>query len=83
MTEQRVTCREFVEFLWKYLGDELSAEERSSFDAHLERCAKCVRYLQTYQDTIKLGKFALKESEEPVPDEVPEELVQAILSSRK
>ncbi len=77
-----MTCREFIEFLWKYVSDELPSEEREQFDYHLTRCPPCVRYLQSYQETIKIGKVALTPSEEPVPTEVPEDLIQAILSSR-
>lgn len=79
----RITCREFIEFLWQYLSDELSPEEREKFDDHLTRCAPCVRYLQSYQETVKIGKIALAPTAEPVPTEVPEELIQAILSSRE
>ncbi len=77
-----MTCREFIEFLWKYESDELSVEERERFDYHLTRCPPCVRYLQSYRETIKVGKVALAPSEEPVPADVPEDLIQAILSSR-
>lgn len=79
----RITCREFIEFLWQYLSDELSPEERERFDDHLTRCDPCVHYLQSYQETVKIGKLALKPTEEPVPTEVPEELIQAILASRE
>jgi anti-sigma factor RsiW len=77
-----MTCREFIEFLWQYVADELSSEERERFDYHLTRCDPCVRYLQSYKEKIKIGKVALTPSDEPVPTEVPEDLIQAILSSR-
>lgn len=77
-----MTCREFIEFLWQYLSDELSSEERERFDYHLTRCPPCVRYLQSYRETIQIGKVALTPSEEPVPAEAPEDLIQAILSAR-
>jgi hypothetical protein len=37
--------------------------------------------LKSYQETVKLGKAVFAHPEEPVPEEVPEELVQAILSA--
>ena len=77
-----MTCREFIEFLWKYESDELSSEEREQFDYHLTRCPPCVRYLQSYRETIKIGKVTLTLTEEPVPADVPEDLIQAILLSR-
>jgi anti-sigma factor RsiW len=78
-----MNCREFIEFLWQYLSAELSAEERAKFEAHLARCAPCVRYVQSYQETCRIGKLAFAPSEEPVPEEVPEELIQAILAARE
>jgi len=77
-----MTCREFVEFLWRYVDDELSKAERTTFDDHLAKCPHCVKYLQQYQDTIRMGKAAVITSTDPIPDEVPEELVQAILQAR-
>jgi anti-sigma factor RsiW len=77
-----MTCRTFIEFLTEYLEGELSPAEKAEFEAHLAECPWCVAYLQTYQETVRLGKAALAESETPVPPEVPEELIQAILAAR-
>ena len=77
-----MTCREFVEFLWRYTEDDLVPAERVAFDDHLARCPHCVKYLQSYQGTIRLEKVALAPSEETVPVEVPEDLIKAILASR-
>jgi anti-sigma factor RsiW len=77
-----MTCREFVEFLWRYIDNELPQAERTTFDDHLAKCPHCVKYLQQYQDTIRIGKAAVVASTDPVPAEVPEDLIQAILHSR-
>jgi len=77
-----MTCREFVEFLWRYFDGDLSPVERSTFDRHLAECPECTRYLQQYQDSVRIGKAVLVDDDAPVPAEVPEELVQAILKSR-
>lgn len=77
-----IYCREFVEFLSDYLDRALSPEQKAAFDAHLAVCPPCVAYLKTYQQTVQLGKNAFKSLDEPVPVEVPEELVRAILSAR-
>ena len=76
------TCREWIEFLWRYESGELSHTERATCDAHLARCQPCVRYLQSYEETTTLGRSVFATPEGPVPDDVPEELVQAILSAR-
>ena len=77
-----MTCREFIEFLWQYLSEELSPAQRARFAEHLSRCAPCVRYLKSYEETVKLGKAVFTHPEDLVPTDVPEELVQAILSAR-
>jgi hypothetical protein len=79
----RITCREFIEFIGQYLSNDLTMEEREKFEFHLTHCPPCVRYLHSYRETIKIGRIALAPTEEPIPTEVPEELIQAILSSRE
>lgn len=78
-----LTCRDFVEFLDDYLSGALAPDRLVPFNAHLSQCPSCVSYLKTYRATIDLGRAALSRSEEPVPKEVPEELVRAILETRK
>ncbi|MBM4256001.1 MAG: hypothetical protein FJ147_08905 [Deltaproteobacteria bacterium] len=77
-----MTCREFVEFLWCYIDNDLSPVERATFDEHLAKCPDCVKYLQQYQATTRIGKAVEVSSSEPIPSDVPEDLVQAILKSR-
>jgi anti-sigma factor RsiW len=78
-----VTCREFTDFIMSYLDGELSNDVRAPFERHLERCPGCNEYLRQYTDTIRAGKRAFDCSDDAVPDDVPEELVQAILAARK
>lgn len=78
-----MTCRDFITFLREYLEEDLAPAEKARFETHLELCPSCVAYLQTYRQTIDLAREAFRDSEAPVPDEVPEELVAAILASRK
>jgi len=77
-----LTCREFVEFLDDYIAGALPVESRAEFDKHLSDCPSCVAYMATYQQAIVLGRQALLRSDDPVPDTVPEKLVQAILAAR-
>ena len=79
-----MTCREFTEFLNAYLDGELSPAEVAEFERHLAVCANCVDYLETYKQTIGLAAAAFADGgDEPVPDDVPPELVQAILAAVK
>jgi anti-sigma factor RsiW len=65
-----------------YLDGELSASERTAFDAHLAVCPDCVRYMNTYKATTQLAREALL-SDDSVDDNVPSSLVAAILKLRK
>jgi hypothetical protein len=77
-----VTCRTFVEFLMDYMSGELPDSQRDEFDGHLAACVACVAYMKSYVETIELGKAAYKDPDAQVPDDVPEDLVKAILAAR-
>jgi anti-sigma factor RsiW len=78
-----MNCREFTEFLHEYLFGNLPAEERAEFDKHLAECPWCVAYLDSYRKTIQLEQTAFSGPEDaPLPDDAPEELIQAILRAR-
>jgi anti-sigma factor RsiW len=76
-----LTCRDLTTFLADYLAEDTSPEERSRFDAHLAECPECVAYLRSYRATIQLARGAF--GEDPVPADVPERLVRAILAARE
>ena len=78
-----MTCRELTDFLLDYVEGDLAVGERASFDAHLAECPDCVTYLRTYVQTIRLGKAVCTEDHDALGDDVPEELVQAILAVQK
>lgn len=78
-----MTCREFIDFLIDYFEDDLSARERAEFKDHLVECPDCTEYLKSYEETFRLGKAVFANPDAPLPLEVPEELVQAILASRR
>lgn len=81
--ERSVTCREFADFLMDYVSGDLPDEVRQAFVDHLELCPNCQRYLESYEESIALGRRAFDDAEAPVPAEVPEELIRAILASRR
>ena len=78
-----INCRTFVEFLMDYLDGALPAGQAEVFEEHLSQCSACVNYMNTYQEAIRLGRMAFKDPEAAVPQEVPEDLVKAILEARK
>jgi anti-sigma factor RsiW len=78
-----VICRELVDFLTDYVEGALSPAERKSFEDHFEKCPDCAAYVATYQTAIRLARAALRDGQEPVLPTLPEELVQAIQTSRR
>ena len=77
-----MTCREFTDFLIDYVEGDLDAAARATFEEHLGECPDCVTYLRNYEQTIRLGKELCTAEHDAVADEVPEELVQAILAAK-
>lgn len=73
-----VTCREMLTFLAEYLSGVLPPVRRAAFDDHLSRCPECVAYINNYQAIMGLAKRA----SEPLPDEVPGDLVRALVATR-
>ena len=83
MSGEYISCKEVIEFLWAYVSDELSPEKRHEFDRHLALCPSCVAYLDSYKKTIEMEKAMVSEIAEEECEEVPEDLVQAVLKARK
>jgi anti-sigma factor RsiW len=78
-----MTCKDFISFLTDYLRGELPEGQQALSEKHLEVCSSCVAYLSNYRDTVELSKAAMCDPDGPVPREVPEELVAAVLTARK
>jgi anti-sigma factor RsiW len=78
-----VTCREFAEFIGEYLSGELPSDVTAQFERHMGRCANCHAYLANYRTTIDLGRQAFVDDEADLPTDVPDDLVKAILASRR
>jgi anti-sigma factor RsiW len=79
-----LSCRELIEFLHEYLDGDLPADARRRFEAHLAVCPPCRDYLESYRRTVSLTAEAWESCgpDDPIPDEVPEELVRAVLAAR-
>jgi anti-sigma factor RsiW len=83
MSARELSCRDVADFLMAYEDGELSAEEQREFDRHLAVCPDCVAYLASYRATVALGKRAFADEDAAAADEVPEELVAAVLAARQ
>ncbi len=80
-----LTCRDFIDVIMAWLDGELEPATRKRFDEHLTACVDCAHYLRSYQMTVALGKSVCgpRDPSGPVREDVPEELVQAVLATRK
>ncbi len=78
-----MNCREFVDFLSSYIEGELEDEPTRVFEDHMRLCPPCLTYMDTYRETIRLGRFACRDDQGPPPEDVPEQLIQAILAARR
>lgn len=77
-----ITCVEFENFILAYLDGELDARKKVIFELHLKVCHECRNYLEAYRRTVSLGKAVFESPHAPLPRNVPEDLVQAILRAR-
>lgn len=78
-----ITCKEFEEFVLRYLDGELSNKQQSIFEWHLRLCRECREYLAAYQRTLDIAGAISTPLQTSVPDDVPEDLVKAILDARE
>ena len=78
-----MNCHDLITtFLTGYLEGTLPPETLADFEHHLDVCPSCVAYLVTYRMTIAMTATAGRAPQVGV-EEVPEELVRAILASVK
>lgn len=77
-----MTCREVLDFLMAYLDGELTREQEYEFERHMAVCPSCVNYLSSYKQTVRMGKAAFSDPEDPAAESVPEGLLAAIRKAR-
>ena len=77
-----LTCREFEDFVLDYFEETLPTKQRLIFEMHLVVCRDCRSYLAAYRRSMALGKAIFERQESPVPGDVPEDLVKAILAAK-
>ncbi len=72
MTVNELTCQELVEIVTAYFEGALSEGERQRFEAHLDVCEGCQRYLDQMRRTITItGRL----SEESIPNDARNKLI--------
>ena len=77
-----MTCKQAIGFLGDYLDGALSWRERLVFHWHLAFCRHCREYLSSYAETVRQTR-ALSSDADLDTQDVPAELVRAILAARR
>jgi predicted anti-sigma-YlaC factor YlaD len=78
-----ITCREFEDFVQQYLDEELPSPQLAMFELHLRICRECRDYLAAYRRSLEIGRAVFKADDESLPEDVPEDLIKAILEARE
>ncbi len=78
-----INCVEFEEFVLSYLDGELPARQLKVFERHMRLCRECREYLAAYRLSSELSCAVLGTPQESVPEDVPEDLIKAILDARQ
>lgn len=78
-----MTCTEFEEFVLSYLDGELPAKQKSMFELHIRLCRECREYLAAYRRALELGRGVMSSADDRLPEDVPEDLIKAIVEARK
>jgi anti-sigma factor RsiW len=78
-----ITCLEFEGFLNDYLDETLPGKQRKLFEWHLKICRECREYMAAYKRTIELSQATLGGANDAVPQDVPEDLIRAVLDATK
>ncbi len=74
MTDNPLTCQEFVELATEYLEGKLAPPEQTRFEEHIAVCEGCAMYLEQIRQTIHLTGQVTEES---IPADVQETLLRA------
>jgi predicted anti-sigma-YlaC factor YlaD len=78
-----LTCQEAEAFIHDYLEGNLARRQRAIFVLHLRMCRECRDYLAAYRKSIELGQAVFSDPDAQVPDDMPEDLIAAILDARE
>ena len=78
----QLTCLEFERFINDYYEGSLDPRERRTFDLHMDLCPMCRVYFETFLKAVALGKRICAMDDEEAVEDVPNDLVNAILAAR-
>lgn len=74
-----IECRQIADLLGDYLEGSLPRSTHELIDFHIDGCAPCVAFLNTYRGTVEAAR---KVADIPIPPELKKRLL-AVLKSTK
>lgn len=77
---ETVECRQIAELLGDYVEGALSKRTRELLEWHIEGCAPCVAFVNTYRGTVNA---ASKLRAVPIPPELKQRLIAVLRESRR
>ncbi|MDP6342587.1 MAG: zf-HC2 domain-containing protein [Alphaproteobacteria bacterium] len=77
-----ITCEALEDFILAYLEDDLPRKQRLVFEMHLKVCRECRDYLRAYRAAMDLAKQGLEAESQVLPEEVPQDLIDAVVAAR-
>ena len=76
-----ITCKDFEQFIVDYIDGNLTNKQRRLFEFHIKICRECKDYLDRYQLTKTLYTKNFQTKTEIREEEVPEDLIAAIIKA--
>ena len=73
-TEHGYTCREVVELATEYAEGEMTPEQATAFELHLNFCDGCSTFIDQLRETARTAR---RLSEDQVPEELRAKLIEA------
>lgn len=78
-----INCRTFESFLMDYHEGTLAEPSRKRFERHLAMCGLCRASYEGYVRSIEIGKRLFETESGSLPEEIPSELVGAVVSAMR
>ena len=75
-----IECRQIAELLGDYLDGSLPRETRELIDFHIDGCAPCVAFLNTYRGTVDAARLL---PDVVIPPELKNRLLTVLKSAKR
>lgn len=77
----QISCAQFEQFMLDYHDGSLPEAQRELFERHMKLCGQCRASLRGYVRSIELGQKLFETEQGPLPDEVPDHIVTAVVAA--